>query len=272
MKKSPVLEMTHADYLSHPAYGSTDIITMGKSFARWKWKKTNPEDAGRPLVIGSSTHLMLQYKLMRTPLKSEIKVYKGGSSKTNGFKAFQEGNKGSYCLDEEENSLCERMVAALLEEPEVMGYLQGAIAEASVIGNYPGTSVLCKCRPDYLHQGRGVSINLKTAKDASESGFIYSSKDWGYDWQSAFYCDLLTEHLGKPFDEIHILVEKVEDTGPIPIKIFSFGDDTLAWARTQIRAILEKIPENEKAGDWPKAKVRLETVDLPLYARRLVNL
>ncbi len=270
---SKILQLTHSDYLSHPAYGSSDLIKMSKSFAYWNWRKNYPEPAGRPLVVGSATHLMLQHAVTKTAIpKGAMEVYADGSSKTKGFKDFQDANRGSYCLDLEEFALSGRMVDALLKDPEVMSYLTGAIPEATILGCYPGTGVLCKCRPDYLHVGRGVSINVKTTTDASESGFIYAAKEYGYDWQSAFYCDLLTHQLGKSFDEIHILVEKTEEGEPPRIRIFSFGDDTLAWARTQLQTLLEKIPENEKSGVWPNTTTLLQTVDLPIYARRLVNL
>lgn len=266
------MKMTHAEYLAHPAYGASDVIKMSRSMAYYKWRKEHPEKPGRPLVIGSATHLMLEAELTKNQsLLSRILTYEDGSSLTQGFKKFQAENPQAYCLDIEEGKLCTRMVEAILKESEAMNYLRDAIPEATLIAKYPGTDILCKCRPDYLHKEKGVSINIKTTTDASESGFIYAAKDYGYDFQSAFYIDLLTDHFKKPFDEVHILVEKTEDGEPVPIKIFSFGDDTIAWARSQIRTILERIPRCEKTGIWPSNKAILETVDLPLHMRRVVQ-
>lgn len=264
--------LSHADYLSHPAYGASDIIRMGKSFAYWKYRKENPEPKTRPLVIGSVTHLLFERSVIGGKNPQEgILVYKEGSSLTKGFKELQSKNPNQHCIDEEEFKLCNRMVTALLNEEEVMNYIKDAIPEATLMGKFPGTDVMTKCRPDYLHKSRGLSINIKTSSEASESNFLYGARDYGYDWQSAFYIDILSNEFGKPFDEIHIVVEKTDDNEPCPIKIFSFGDDTLAWARSQIRTIIEKIPENEKANAWPKKKIFLETVDLPLHMRRVVS-
>lgn len=262
-------QMTHSDYLANSAYGSSDIIKMLRSFAYYKWAKKQPETKTRPLIVGSVTHALLEDEIFKNCPDYYIRIYKDGSSLTNGFKKFQADHPGSYCVDEKEYDLCKRMVRALVDDPEVMSYLHGAIAEPTVIAKYPGTDVLCKCRPDYLHKERGVSINIKTTQDATESGFLYASRDYSYDFQSAFYCDILTDQLGRPFDEVHILVEKTDDDEPCPIKIFSFGDETLAWARFQIQQILSQIPEMEKTGVWPKNKTILETVDLPLHMRRV---
>jgi len=272
--KSPIIQMTHADYLAHKAYGSTDIIRMGRSFAYYKHRKENPEKIGRPFVVGSATHLLLQSKVTNDPAlaKNGILIYKDGSSLTKGFKEFQTLNASKYCLDAEEDELTQRMVLAILNEPEVMGYLKGAIPEATVLANFPGTEIPCKVRPDYFHVERGVSINFKTTSDASESGFIYSARDYGYDWQSSFYCAILSAEFGKPVDEVHILVEKGDSDSECIVNIFSFGDDTLGFARSQIFEVLQKIPGCEKSGVWPKNQAYLQTVDLPGHMRKVVHL
>ena len=269
-----LVEMSHADYLKHPAYGSSDIIKMRRSFAYWQFKKANPEPKSRPLVIGSAVHLILQAELSNNlPLAERgLAVYKDGSSLTKGFKTFQAERPDLYCLDQDEQALCVRVVKALLDEREVMRYLKDAIPEATVMRDYPGTSIPFKVRPDYLHKGLGVSINIKTAADASESGFIYSARDYGYDWQSAAYCDVLTEEFGKSFDEIHVLVEKGDAAEECEVSIFTFGDDTLSWARHQIRELLAAIPACEKSGKWPRKNLHLERVDLPPHMRKLVTL
>lgn len=265
--------MTHADYLSHPAYGSSDIIKMSKSFAYWKAQKSVPTPKTRPLVIGSATHLMLQAEVTGASfLLDGLTVYKDGSSLTNGFKDFQATNKDRYCLDEKEHKLCQRMVKALMDDGEVMGYVKDAVAEPTIIAPFPGTLIQAKCRPDYLHERRGVSINLKTAQDASESGFLYSTRDYGYDWQSAFYCALLSEQFGRPFDEVHILVEKGDTQEECVVEIFSFNDETLGFARSQIWELLQQTPECEKTGIWPKKRAYLKMTDLPLHMRRVFSL
>jgi len=266
------LTMSMSDYLANPAYGASDLIKMARSFAYWKWRKANPEPKSRALVIGSATHVRLESYFSGGGRAPIIEVYKDGSSLTKGFKAFQSERPNAYCLDEEENALVDRMVKALLDDSEVVGYLKDAIPEATIIGNYPGTQVKCKVRPDYLHIARGVSINLKTTTDASENGFIWGARDFGYDFQSALYCDLLTQELGKPFDEVHILVEKGDSAEECQINLFTFGEDTLCHARTMLQQLLERIPECERTGIWPKKTTVLQTIDLPFHARKVVQL
>lgn len=264
--------MNHSDYLKHPAYGASDIIKMGHSFAHWKYLKENPEPKGRALVVGSATHLMLQAELTSDKaLLGDIGLWVDGSSLTKGFKAYQAENPQLYCLDSDEMALCKRMVKALLDDREVSGYLEGAVAEETIMAKYPNSDVLCKVRPDYLHKGRGISINIKTTVDSSESGFLYGARDFGYDWQSALYCTVLTQHFARSFDEIHILVEKTGGE-PCPVEIYTFDDDTLAFARSQIAEVIAKIPECERTGVWPKNPAFLKQIGLPLHMRRAVSI
>lgn len=268
-----IKNMTHADYLSDPAYGSSDIIKMSRSFAYWKFRKDNPEPKGRPLVLGSATHLLLQAELTHDKALSAngIIVYQDGSSLTKGFKVFQETYKNLYCLDQEENKLASRMVKAILDTPAAMEYLKDAVPEMSVLSKFPGTNVNVKCRPDYLHEKKGVSINIKTALEASESSFLYSARDFGIDFQSAFYCEILSKEFNKPFDEIHIVVEKTEEGEPGIVEVLSFGDDTIFTARGNVRKIIEQIPQCEKTGIWPGHEARLKVIEMPIHMRRFVD-
>lgn len=269
-----IQNLTMADYLANSAYGSSDLIKMARSFAYWKYRKSHPEKPTRALTVGSVTHLLLEAEVSNKKelVANGVLLFTEGSWRTKAFDEVSKKHPNLYCIDQDEYRLCQKMVKALLDESEVMGYLKDAITEPTIIANYPGTNIKCKIRPDYLHRGRGVSINLKTTTDASESGFIYGAKDWLYDFQSAFYIDMLSETMGKPFDEVHILVEKTDDDEPCPIKIFSFGDETISWARSQIRTLLDALPACEKTGVWPKSNVKLETIDLPIYARKIVQL
>jgi PDDEXK-like uncharacterized protein DUF3799 len=265
------VNMSHADYLAHKSYGASDLIKMSRSFAHWKWCKENPEKPGRPLVVGSATHLMLQSRVTMHPelIHEGVLIYRDGSSLTKGFKQFQADNPLKYCLDETETALCTKLTDALMNNEEVMSYIKDAVPESTIMANYPLTSVGCKVRPDWLHMKRGLSINIKTTNDATEGAFMYAAKDYGYEFQSAMYCSILSEEFGRSFDEIHILVEKTEDNEPPPIEIYSFGDDTIAFAKSQIALIMERIPECEKTGLWPMNKSYLNQIDLPLHFRRM---
>lgn len=272
MNKGLVENLSMADYRADSAYSSSDLITMSKSMARWEWEKAHPRKKTRALDIGSAFHTRVQSEIMgeKEFFSKNVVIWNEGSSLTKAFKAAAAERPTMIFVDEEEFELVCRMTRAILNEPEAMHYLHGAIAEASFFVTDPEFGIRRKCRPDYLHVAQKVSINLKSAADISEAGFIRSIKDYGLDFQSQNYMDILRLQYDRSFDEIHILVDK-PDEGPCRVAIYTIGDDAMEQARYQMREVFQKIVECEKVGKWEDPKAQLKTVDVPLWARTIVG-
>ena len=270
MRIGLVENLSMKEYRDDPAYSSSDFIAMGESLKKWKYFKDNPKPPTRAMEVGSATHHLLECRLF-DKMASEIAVYEEGSSKTKGFEKFKAEKPGVYCLDEDEFFLAQRLVTAIVEEPECIKYLKGALAEPSFFVKDPEFGFGRKCRPDFLHVQQGVSINIKTTSDASEHGFVKSIADFAYDWQTVNYQDVLRLHYDRLFDEVHILAEKAAE-GPIIARIRAIDDDTLDQARAQLHFLFQRIAECEKSGKWEDPGARLEIAQVPLWARRLVQL
>lgn len=261
-----------ADYHADPAWSASMLTRVGESIARFKYHQDHPESPSAAMEVGSATDLLLQTRLSgRHDLASAgIAVYDKGSSKTKGFEAFRLENRGRCCVDAEEYSLAVRCVDAIVGEPEAMDYLKGAVAQPSIFVTDPQWNLRRKCRPDFLHVKRGVSINVKTTRDCSEKGFFKAIADYAYDLQTVNYQDVLRLHFDRSFDEIHILVEKA-DEGPLRVAIRGIDDDTLDQARFQLSQIFAKIQECEKTGVWKDAPASLMVSTVPHWARTLVQ-
>ena len=273
--------MSMAEYLALPEKGSSDIVTMSDyGFDYWKKKKAKPRDEdGRASVVGSVTHLTLQGEVTKQPglVERAVRVYhdpKGlkHPEQSVGFAKFQQENPRDYCVSEGEMDLAKRMVHAVMSEPEALQYLVGALSEPTIVGNYLDSAIIGKCRPDYLHVDRGISVNFKTTKAATERQFILSMAEYGYDWQSVWHTDVLATHFKKKFDEVHILVEKGETPEDCAILVRFIDEETLEFARGQIWEVVQKLAECEKTGVFPRKPVRSETTGLPLHMRRICTL
>lgn len=260
------------EYRSESAYSASDIIGMSRSISRWKYEKENPRKKTRAMEVGSAFHLVIQSEITGTTadLKNGLAVYEDGTWRTKAFEKFALERPDMHVVDAEEHDLIKRMTSSVLAEPEVLHYLVGAIVEPSLFVKDPEFRFMRKCRPDFIHLQKGVSINIKTTSDASEKGFLRSIADYGYDFQSCNYQDILRLHYGKSFDEIHILVEK-SDEGPCKVAIRGIDDDTLDQARSQMRLVFEKIVECEKSGKWEDEKAALMIAQVPQWARTIVN-
>lgn len=266
-------EAYHAD---SEAYSSSDIITMGKGgFDYWLWKKKQVRKYSADYTIGSVTHLMLEARIKRAPhlIAEQVAIYTGkGKYDSAGFKEFVAANPGQYCLLEGDLEYCQSMIEAVFAEPEAVKWFDGCVSEPSIYTNYPGTRVPMKCRPDLLNIEKGYSVNFKTMRDASESGWIKAVGEHAYDWQSGTYVDLLRGYFGYSFDEVHVCVEKPSEEGaPIRVEVYAIPDSAIEFARSQYQQIIAKIPECELKNEWPKPKAYLKAPEIPMWRQMVVE-
>lgn len=266
--------MSNEAYHQGPGYSATELITMADGFDVWKWRKTQPRETTDAMNLGSATHLLLE-----AHVKNDLRIFQDGiailpelNMRTKDGKAayeeFVKLNAGKLNISVEDHDLARRMVDAVMREPEIVGYFQRGISEPSVFVKDEETGLLLKCRPDYLRAADGLSVNFKTTRP--DVSFERQAAIMAYDWASSFYCDVLRQHFGRNFDEIHVSVTKEKD-GPCRVHLNTIDDDDLNFARAQWRALLSRIPECERTGLWPAPPVSLQAVKIPNFARRICH-
>ena len=259
-------------HVGTPGYSSSDLVAMSEGFDVWKWRQSVPREQTDAMALGSATHLLLEARI-----KDDAKLAQAGiaimpdlNMRTNdgkaAYKVFVEENKGKLVLSAEDYDMARRMVDAVMLEPEVAGYFRGGISEPSIFVDDAETGLLLKCRPDYLRPAEGLSINFKTMR--ADMTFERQAATLAYDWASSFYCDVLRQHFGRNFDEIHVSVVKAKE-GPCRVHVHTIDDEDLQNARAQWRALLAKIPECERTNCWPAPPATLTAIRIPNYSRRI---
>jgi PDDEXK-like domain of unknown function (DUF3799) len=271
MRNGLIENLSMSDYQTDSAYSSSDIVSISESAARWRFQKEQPKEKTRALVVGSAIHEMVQAKIAGLKDTCNVLVYTEGSSLTKGFKKYQEENPNFAVVDDDEMNLLYRMREAIFDEPEAVNYLKDSMIEPSFFIEDPEFKFIRKCRPDFLHLKKGILMNIKSTLDISEKGWFRSISDYGYDFKTVNYQDILKLHYGRKFIEIHIMVDKPKE-GPCRVAIRAIDDDTLDQARFQMRSVFEKIKKCEASGKWEDPKATLITSPVPAWARTVVEL
>jgi hypothetical protein len=259
-------------YHKGPGASASDVIAINNlGFDGWQWRKKNPKES-ESLAFGTATHLMLEarikddYSIFTKSCVPAPSVNLRTKEGKEILASFEASHKGKLVLSGDEICHIERMIEAVWAEPEAVGYLQGGLSEPSVFAQHPEYGTLLKCRPDVLRSDDGISVNFKTARDASAKGFVRSIADYSNDWQSAFYMHVLEIHFGRQFNEVHLLVEKAPDGGPCKVGLFTIHDDVLNYARIQFQPILRLLAQMEKTGEVPRKIATLESPNVPDWA------
>jgi exodeoxyribonuclease VIII len=256
---------------------STQLNWMYEGMEYFNWRRRQPQEYSEDLIIGSVTHLLLEFALKGQHFKLEDHVAllpKGVASPANAkWAGIVKEHPGKYLLSREHFNLAQKMAESVLGEPEAMEYLRNGLAEVSCFAMYPGTNIKVKCRPDFLRVDDGISVNFKTIKpgSANKEAFRKLAPERGYDWQSAFYIDIEKATFGRDFDEVHLLVEKNEDGPKCKVGLFTIENTDLDYARSQFRKLLPRYEECLKTNVWPSEPTKLECITVSDWHRRIVE-
>lgn len=268
-------DLPNEDYQKGPGTSASDIVKINdEGFEAWIYSKAHPKASTDSMILGSVTHSLVEAEIKSDPnvWKAAVAIMPDLNLRTNAGKdalaEFERANAGKYVVKQDVFDHAQRMRDAVFNEPVAAAYLRGGLSEASIFVRHPVHGILMKTRPDFLRPSDGLSVNFKTTDDCSNAGWIRSIADYGYDWKSAWYLDVLAIHYGRDFDEIHINVEKNKDGGPCRVAIKTVPADVLNFVRTQYEPILPLIAEFERSGSYPKLPAQLECPEIPDWAVR----
>lgn len=139
-------------------------------------------------------------------------------------------------------------------------------AEVSAFANDPNTGVLCRVRPDWVHDlgdGRVLLLDVKTVGSALEDGFLMQARKLRYYVQAKFYSDVYEWATGKTV--AGFVFANVETAWPHAAASYQFGDQSMHEGWLRYRKDLDLYAHCLKTGTWPGIASQTTTVDLPLY-------
>lgn len=139
--------------------------------------------------------------------------------------------------------------------------------EVSAFWNDPQTGVLCRCRPDWVHEladGSVLLIDCKTVGAATEDGFLMQARKLRYFVQDFWYSHGYEIASGKRVAGFVFAV--TETRFPFASASYRLGDQTRHEGYLQSRKNLDLYAHCLKHDTWPGISSQTTTVDLPLYA------
>lgn len=243
--------ISNAEYRKKEGVSSSDLKKMMKSMAHYKYYKDHPEDSdSEALQFGRAYH-----KLMLEPddFDNEFAVSPKFDRRTKEGKAaaeeFAKKAEGKEVINEETYQKLLEMQKALYDTPFVKLLIKGE-HEKSFFWTDEKTGIPCKCRPDSHGQIKDeyICIDLKTTNDAETDKFMKDALKFGYDIQTAHYCEGLENAYGKPFKFIFIAQEK---TAPYLVNVLQADDYFMASGKELRDTLLEQYKKCSENNEWP---------------------
>lgn len=167
--------------------------------------------------------------------------------------------------DQYEKAMAQAASARAL--PDVAAAVVSGDREVSAFWRDPVTGVLCRCRPDFVHDAgnnRVVLLDAKGYSSADPHEFARQAARKGYHRQAAYYSDGYA--LAAEVEVLAFVFVVVETEYPYAASAVMLDDESMAAGRTLYRRNLNSYADCLKKNIWPSYSSAIELVRLPNYA------
>jgi hypothetical protein len=256
-------------YHASPGISNSGLALIDKSprhYFAWNMDPSRPEAPER----GGQLEGSLLHCALLEPDEFDKRYVLGPTlnRNTKAWKEWVEHNTkdGRYPIQGEQRDTAFAQAESARALPDVAAAVAKGQSEVSAYWNDPETGVLCRCRPDFVHEaGSGVVlIDAKTYSSADPHEFARQAARKGYHRQDTFYTDgyaLASERSVLAFIFVVIEVE-----WPHAACAVMLDEPSRAAGRALYRRNLNTYAHCLKTNTWPGYSSAIELVSLPKYA------
>ena len=247
-----------------------------ESPAKVKYLRENPEKPNAAMRLGTAVH-----SLVMEPDYFDRDNYIVRSSYWKAVDEARQEYPDKNVITEDQFKAGEKMAANVLSHPYLKHLFSDGIAESSIYQWYDGIDPydytqyreMIKVRPDFIPRGYPILMDLKTAADASHSGFIDAICHWSYDLSAAMYmhtanhCKELLEHQGIAAFTNFIFVV-AESSPPYQVAWYEMRPEWMEHGLKLFERGMYKIHQAKK-NNWPPYNVERQWLEMPAYRQRM---
>ena len=157
--------------------------------------------------------------------------------------------------------------ASVMRLPDVAQALARGRPEVSISWRDEETGVLCRARPDWVHDTDGggvILLDVKTFSDASPNEFRRQAARKGYHRQESMYREGYAKASGAPV--LAFIFVAVEDKYPFAASAVMLDEDSQDAGWQQYRHALNTYADCAAKNEWPGYSSGIEMIRLPGYA------
>lgn len=255
-------------YHALPGLSSTGVKRMLEAPAVYHWHTQHPQPFKKAFEVGHAVHgKVLGVGLDAVVVPAEMLAANGAAS-TKEAKAFIKDARdaGKVVLKQEEWDRVDAMAEAVLAHPDASYLVANGMPEASLIWDDPDTSVRCRGRLDYWHEGPYVAVDLKTVQSADPGRFARHAADLGYDVQAGHYQDGTATALGERLIPrfLHVLVAKEP---PHLVSVVELDPTFLDIGQSRARQAIQLYAKCAAEDNWPGIAPGIHRIAPPRWHR-----
>ncbi|WP_151824517.1 PD-(D/E)XK nuclease-like domain-containing protein [Acinetobacter bereziniae] len=271
------LDMSNADYHSHPAVSSSQLKTIlrspahfyAKHIAGCEYKQTSA------MAIGTAVHSLF---LEPHNFENDCAIEPVVNKRTNEGKAKNEefllANLNKTIITQQQFESASAMVEAMKKHPMFKMILSGGIREASVFYKDDETDLDCRVRFDW-HVAPNVSeffpngliMDIKKTTDARESEFARSCQKYGYALSASMYLQGYKAYYGSDSNPTFLFFV-VEEDSPFESIIYYASDEMIFAGEIKRREAMLKLQQAKSNNEWSGYSKQIQQINLPVWAMK----
>ncbi len=221
-------------------------------------KKSPPS---RSMRTGSVFHLVMEGAFERECVVSpEIK-----DKRQKEWKEFLAAHPDRICLTPAEAESVHAMRRALLSYGPAKDILsQKGRFEVSYYWQDEASSLLCKCRPDFITDAHDIVVDFKTCQDATEAAFVRAAERYHYHVSAAMTVDGIAAHTGRIPRYIFLAIEP---KAPYLTAAYEATEEDIRKGRSILRRALRTLQVCEQNCKWPGLSEEIKPLDVGRWRR-----
>jgi hypothetical protein len=271
-----VYDMPEDVYHRDPVPGGSLSVSGAKKLlppscpARFAYDRAHPPQPTHAMEIGTAAHKLV------LGIGAQLVIIDAKDYRTKAAQETRDAARaaGKVPLLPGEYAQAQAMADAVRAHPVAAALFNpdGGAPERSLFWQDPQTGVWLRSRLDWLpHQVRAwgqrmVITDLKSAAAADKASVTKAMQNYGYFQQAPFYSDGVRV-LGLDDDPAFVFVF-VESAPPHLVSVVQLDDDAMAAGRARNRIAIERYRDCMEAGVWPGYSSEIETISLPSWAYR----
>lgn len=173
---------------------------------------------------------------------------------------FEIQSEGKKILDVDDFGRLMEMKAKLLNHDKAARLIEDAVYESSYFWIDQDSGLMCKARPDILHEN--VIVDLKTCRDASPRGFQNAMVAGGYHIQGAMIMDGIRAIENRIVPNVINIA--IETEYPYSIGVYIIDEFAIEQGQVKYKQILLDLKNAQAENLYPDFDV--QTISLPKWA------
>lgn len=184
------------------------------------------------------------------------------------WRDWMAANEGRTVITHEQRETALRQAESVRLLPDIRDALDRGRPEVSAYWRDPVTGVLCRCRPDWVHDAGDKSVilvDVKTYSNAAPAEFARQIARMRYHVQDAYYSDGYA--LAADVDVLAFIFLAVETEYPYAASAVMLDEASREQGRAEYRRNVDAYAVCMETGEWPGYPAGIQRISIPRWIR-----